>query len=512
MVRRIAISSGHGLHIRGARGNPVPPQCDEVDEARKIVDKVASLLSCPKFHDNISYDQSTNLHTIVAWHDKQQRDLDVSVHLNATAGAHGTEVLYVSDGTKSLAKEVCDAICKAGGFTNRGPKKRTDLYFLNNTDEPAILLEMFFCDTTSDCDLYRKNFEAICSAIASSISGQPVKDDAPGKWPENPRDVPVEQRSTVARGDYGQDVTDLQKMLPRFIGEIDGDFGSVTEAEVLDYQRSRGLVADGVVGPNTWHALYDRKPPLPPPAAFTQAQQDEICRIAINSHIAEYAWKNRGRAPAGYTKGMALAFASTYRKLQHNHPAAIDMAKARVNSDKDALNLYKSKFDQLGMNNEHSGPDTLRHLYALMLGHGMRESSGRHCEGRDQSASNTSSDTAEAGLFQHSWNSHSASDPEFSDLMTEFSTGQSPSYLDQFAEDVSCSTSDWACYGSGNGYEFQDLCKTAPAFAVETCALTLRNLANHYGPIIRGETELREDSDEMFRDVQAYVDRLEGEV
>jgi hypothetical protein len=56
------------------------------------------------------------------------------------------------------------------------------------------------------------------------------------------------------------------------------------------------------------------------------------------------------------------------------------------------------------MRNDVSGIDTLRHLFVLMIGLGMRESSGRYCEGRDQSASNTSADTAEAGLFQTSWN------------------------------------------------------------------------------------------------------------
>jgi hypothetical protein len=51
------------------------------------------------------------------------------------------------------------------------------------------------------------------------------------------------------------------------------------------------------------------------------------------------------------------------------------------------------------MANDRDGPETLRPLFALMLGHGMRESSGRYCEGRDRSAENVASDTAEAGLF-----------------------------------------------------------------------------------------------------------------
>ena len=138
----------------------------------------------------------------------------------------------------------------------------------------------------------------------------------------------------------------------------------------------------------------------------------------------------------------------------------------------------------------------------------MRESSGRHCEGRDQSADNVQSDTAEAGLFQTSYNAYSASAPEFDDLMAEYNDPQNTMtcYLDAFSEDVECSSSDWDNYGSGTGYQFQRLCKECPAFAVETCGLTLRNLCNHYGPIIRKETELKAAAEEMFAAVQAYMD------
>jgi hypothetical protein len=458
----------------------------------------------------------------VSWHNAQTRDLDVSFHLNCyNHSAHGTEVLYVSQAGKEIAKPVCDAICLAGNFTNRGAKERTDLYFLNNTNKPAILLETFFCDHTGDCNSYRENFEAICRAIAEEISGQEFSEQPPGEQPpdqpptgpHNPWEVPIEDRPTLSDGDEGEDVVDLQRMLPRFEGERDGDFGPITETAVRDYQRSRGLTTDGIVGPETWDALYSRKPPIPPPpGGFTQAQQDHIMAIAVDSWIARYAWRDRGVAPIGFTQGMALAFASSYRRLQAGHPAVIEMAKARTSSDKDALHVYKVQFDNLAMSNEQSGPDTLRHLYALMLGHSMRESSGRHCEGRDQSANNTSSDTAEAGLFQTSYNAHSASSPEFDNLMAEFGNDEAECYLHAFEDGVSCSSSEWSSYGSGAGRDFQDLCKSCPAFAVETAALTLRNLANHYGPIINKQTELKEEADDMFTDVQRYVDSLDPSV
>jgi N-acetylmuramoyl-L-alanine amidase len=200
---KIAISSGHGKYIRGASGSPVPPQLDEVDEARKVVETVADFLrargvATGTFHDNTSHDQSTNLHTIVAWHNAQARDLDVSVHFNAyDHSAHGTEVLYVTQQT--LAAEVASAIADAGGFTNRGAKYRSDLYVLNNTEEPAILIEVCFCDNTSDSNRYHQNYDAICSAIAGAIAPErePVRPVQPEPEPPCPPEFPANQSNII---------------------------------------------------------------------------------------------------------------------------------------------------------------------------------------------------------------------------------------------------------------------------------------------------------------------------
>jgi N-acetylmuramoyl-L-alanine amidase len=164
---RIVTSSGHGLKIRGASGI-----IDEVDEARKVVPAVAGNLrklgyEVIEFHDDVSTSQNENLHRIVDFHNAQSRDLDVSVHFNAyvpTAVGRGTEVLYLTQ--EDLAQRVVDAISNSSGLINRGPKKRTDLYFLNNTDQPAILIETCFVDSQCDVDLYHKYFDSICHAIA----------------------------------------------------------------------------------------------------------------------------------------------------------------------------------------------------------------------------------------------------------------------------------------------------------------------------------------------------------
>ena len=319
-------------------------------------------------------------------------------------------------------------------------------------------------------------------------------------------------RPLLKYGSYGPDVLTVQTCLDA--RPLDSDFGSLTEEAVEKFQRQQGLDADGIVGNDTWAALEDEfnLPPYPPPMfpVLSDEQIEKIYKIAEKSSIASYSWRDRGQAPIGYVKGMALAFSTVLRKLMAGDSSAREMAKADTyNDDKDAISWYRSNFNSLGMTNDVAGEDTLRHLFVLLMGLGMRESSGQHCEGRDQSASNVSSDTAEAGLFQQSWNSSTCS-TEIQKLYDEYApsalSGDPPlCALSTFEEDVSCSSSDWGCYGSGKGYNFQKMAKSCPQFTVEVCGIGLRNLRQHWGPINRKEAELKVDADHMFHVVQKYI-------
>ncbi|MET7365672.1 glycoside hydrolase domain-containing protein [Streptomyces sp. NPDC005566] len=67
---------------------------------------------------------------------------------------------------------------------------------------------------------------------------------------------------TIQNGSTGEAVTRLQRALTAALGRtvsIDGIFGSGTAQAALDYQSSRGLGADGIVGPATWGALQSGK-------------------------------------------------------------------------------------------------------------------------------------------------------------------------------------------------------------------------------------------------------------
>ena len=243
-----------------------------------------------------------------------------------------------------------------------------------------------------------------------------------------------------------------------------------------------------------------------PRAARAADPLAQIVQIAADSDIARYDWRDRGRAPRGYTTGMALTFARVYCKLKSGDPAALEMAKADSgDASRDALAHYRDQFTAAGMDNTASGPETLRHLFVLLMGLGMRESSGNHCEGRDLSAENTTAETAEAGLFQTSFNARKAH-PLMVTLFDHYRAAPASGFLEVFAEGAHCSASDAENFGSGPGREFQQLSKECPAFAVEMAAVGLRHVRKHWGPISSRKAEIRPACDEMLVQVQAVVD------
>ena len=179
---KIVISSGHGLYVRGAAG-PKPWGLDEVDEARRVVAEIADGLTINGFnvsqvHDDVSKNQSDNLHYLVAQHNKfaAKDRLDVSIHFNAYVAdpdiGRGTECLYITQ--DELAARVATAISSVSGLINRGAKYRSDLYFLNGTTGSlgAIWVEVCFVDAGVDCEIYSDKFTEICGAIAEAITAE----------------------------------------------------------------------------------------------------------------------------------------------------------------------------------------------------------------------------------------------------------------------------------------------------------------------------------------------------
>jgi peptidoglycan hydrolase-like protein with peptidoglycan-binding domain len=89
--------------------------------------------------------------------------------------------------------------------------------------------------------------------IESPVSGGVVIPVTGGASPS----ATTASRPTLRRGDRGGDVVYLQERLTAngYSTVADGIFGSGTEQIVRQFQRDRGLTADGVVGALTWAAL-----------------------------------------------------------------------------------------------------------------------------------------------------------------------------------------------------------------------------------------------------------------
>lgn len=175
---RIALTVGHSLLKSGnytsasgeGRGG-----CNEYEYNKKLMKKVKEYLEkdghavdlyiCPeKIFTSASQEKSWKLSRLNA----KNYDLVAEGHLNCFDGkAHGCEVLYVSSAGKKYADRVQKRIASAG-FTDRGVKKRTNLYMLNGTKATCIMTESFFCDNKSDYKI-GKDVDKVARLIAEGI-------------------------------------------------------------------------------------------------------------------------------------------------------------------------------------------------------------------------------------------------------------------------------------------------------------------------------------------------------
>lgn len=85
-----------------------------------------------------------------------EADLFVSIHNNSASSSSvkGAETLYYPSTTdtrgKAIAQLVQNSLVKDSGMVNRGIKARSDLYVLNTTNMPAILIETGFLSNADD--------------------------------------------------------------------------------------------------------------------------------------------------------------------------------------------------------------------------------------------------------------------------------------------------------------------------------------------------------------------------
>ena len=301
-MAKVFIDAGHGGKDPGATGNGLR----EKDITLSIATKVAKILQRHK----ISVGQTRTKDTAISVSERAKKansfnaDIFVSIHANAftSASAQGVEVFSFpssSNGAK-LSRALLSSVLSAKLYTKNRGTKTANFAVLRQTKMPAALIEMGFITNSQDAAMLKNRQEEFATAIAKGILNylgikyveekKPTQKPAPKPKAKNVWDYYISGNSVkqlqrelnkqfkkglsvdglfgndtmgaliaVRKGAKGNITKIIQERLAAkgfSPGAIDGIFGPSTEKSVKQFQRYNKLAVDGIVGKNTWKALF----------------------------------------------------------------------------------------------------------------------------------------------------------------------------------------------------------------------------------------------------------------
>lgn len=160
----------------------------------------------------------------------------------------------------------------------------------------------------------------------------------------------------VSYGSSGSDVRELQKKLNEngYSLEVDGQFGSKTQAAVKDYQKKNNLQVDGIAGKNTWGSLNKATTP--------QTTTQETPSAQLSPY--EQAMKNLQQA-----QGQTPEYSASYDE-QMNQLFQKIMNREKFSYDPNADTMYQQYRDLYMQQGQQAMQDTMGQAAALTGGYG----------------------------------------------------------------------------------------------------------------------------------------------
>ncbi len=163
MINTLAIDIGHNVNFdSGAVGIRKEDELNKlVGEAliNKFKSNNINVINCTPYNA-VSLHDSLNQRTVAA--NKGKADFFISIHHNSGGGI-GSEALCLTGGiAEKVGNSVLNQLSNIG-FYNRGVKDRRDLFVINQTIMPALLIECVFCDSANDMNGY--NPESVANSI-----------------------------------------------------------------------------------------------------------------------------------------------------------------------------------------------------------------------------------------------------------------------------------------------------------------------------------------------------------